>query len=177
MALKSRWCCSGPQLQPTMAALSDVSSVVIVDASAVEAQTLPATSTSIPVLGYPRVVGMPVAVDSLVDHLPENCCVQGELALSDDSVTSRQNETVFCVSSVRRTSFLPCKTCPDREPRFSRFGFRFMTVLLLLLQSYLGLHLPFRRVHSLWGCFSVRIRDWSSCRLSWRKQRFCKGDT
>ena len=61
-----------------MAALSDVSSVVIVDASAVEAQTLPATSSSIPVLGYPRVVGMPIAVDSLVDHLQENCCVQGE---------------------------------------------------------------------------------------------------
>ena len=75
----------GPQLHPRMAALSDVSRVVIVDASAVEAQTLPATSTRIlPVLGYPRAVGMPVAVDSLVDHLPENCCVQGEPALSHD---------------------------------------------------------------------------------------------
>jgi len=79
-----------------MAALSDVSSVVIVDASAVEAQTLPATSSSIPVLGYPRVVGVPVTVDSLVDHLPENCCVQGEITISDDSVSSRQNETFFC---------------------------------------------------------------------------------
>ena len=57
-----------------MAANSDVYSVVIVDA--VEAHQ--AEHTHIPVLGYPRVVGMPIAVDSLVDHLQENCCVQGE---------------------------------------------------------------------------------------------------
>jgi hypothetical protein len=62
-----------------MAANSDVYSVVIVDA--VDAQTLPEASTRIPVLGYPRVVGMPIAVDSLVDHIQENCCVQGENAL------------------------------------------------------------------------------------------------
>ena len=49
----------------------------VMDASSVGPHIPAAASAHIAVPGYPRVVGVPIAVDSLIDQLPENCCVQG----------------------------------------------------------------------------------------------------